>query len=141
MNNKSEYWGPQYWFFLHTITEIYPKYPNDVTRKKYYDLISNMPLFIPEEKIGNSFAELLDKYPVSPYLDNRDSFRKWMHFIHNKINQKLDKKEISYANSRKIYMENFIPKPVYVSKKLKINKNYIYSGLIMSSFLVILFTL
>jgi hypothetical protein len=141
MNNKSEYWGPHYWFFLHTITEIYPKYPNDVTRKKYYDLISNIPLFIPEEKIGNSFAELLDKYPVSPYLDNRDSFRKWMHFIHNKINQKLDKKEISYANSRKKYMENFVPKPVYVSKKLKIKKNYIYSGLIMSSFLVILFTL
>ena len=31
MNNKSDYWGPQYWFFLHTIGEIYPKYPNDVT--------------------------------------------------------------------------------------------------------------
>lgn len=141
MKDKSQYWGPHYWFFLHTITEIYPKYPNDVTKKKYYDLISNMPLFIPEEKMGNSFARLLDKYPVTPYLDNRDSFRKWMHFIHNKINEQINKKEISYATARKIYMENFKPKPVYISEKLKIQKHYIYSGLIISSFLTILFTL
>ena len=78
---------------------------------------------------------------VTPYLDNRDSFRKWMHFIHNKINEQINKKEISYANARTKYMEYFKPKPVYVSEKIKIQKHYIYSGLIISSFLTILFTL
>ena len=140
MNNKSEYWGPHYWFFLHTIGEIYPKYPNEVTKRKYYDLISNMPLFIPEEKMGNNFAKLLDKYPVTQYLDNRDSFRKWLHFIHNKINEKIGKKQMSYAEARRIYMENYKPRPVYLSEKLKIQKQYIYSGIFITSIIFIIFT-
>ena len=40
-------WGPHYWFFLHTIAMAYPIRPNDVTKKKHYELIQNMPLFIP----------------------------------------------------------------------------------------------
>ena len=39
-------WGPHYWFFLHTIAESYPMHPNDVTKKKYYDLIHLAQLFL-----------------------------------------------------------------------------------------------
>ena len=86
-------WGPHYWFFLHTISYTYPLYPNEVTKRKYYDLIQNMPLFIPNAKIGNTFSQILDNFPVEPYLVNRDSFIRWMHFIHNRINRLLDKEE------------------------------------------------
>ena len=141
MNNKSEYWGPPYWFFLQTIGEIYPKYPNAVTKKKFYDLITNMPLFIPEHKMGDHFARMLDKYPVTPYLDNKDSFQKWLHFIHNKINERIGKPQISYAHARQNYMEKYKPKPVYLSDKLKIQKQYIYSGIIISSLSFIIFTI
>ena len=82
-------WGPHYWFVLHTIANTYPLAPNDVTKKKYYDFIQNLPLLLPIEEIGNSFAKYLDKYPVTPYLDSRPSFIKWMHFIHNKCNTHL----------------------------------------------------
>ena len=44
------------------------------------DFIQNLPQFIPDEKIGNEF-EILDKYPVTPYLDNRNSFIRWMHLF------------------------------------------------------------
>ena len=40
-------WGPHYWFFLHTIAMSYPIHPNAVTKKKYYDFVQNIPLFIP----------------------------------------------------------------------------------------------
>ena len=30
----SNIWGPHYWFVLLTIAISYPKYPNDVTKKK-----------------------------------------------------------------------------------------------------------
>ena len=79
-------WGPHYWFFLHTIAMSYPHRPNSVTKKKYYDFIQNIPLFIPVESFSTRFSNLLDEYPVSPYLDSRDSFIRWMWFIHNKIN-------------------------------------------------------
>jgi hypothetical protein len=84
-------WGPHYWFFLHTVAICYPHRPNTITKKKYYDFIHNIPMFIPVENIASYFSQLLDQYPVSPYLDSRDAFIRWMHFIHNKINQKLEK--------------------------------------------------
>ena len=78
-------WGPHYWFFIHTVAESYPLHPNEITRRKYYDFIQNIPLFIPVPEMGNKFSQMLDKYPVTPYLDNRESFVRWTHFIHNKL--------------------------------------------------------
>jgi hypothetical protein len=88
-------WGPHYWFFLHTLAMTYPHHPNAVTKKKYYEFIQNLPLFLPVEEISGEFSKLIDKYPIVSYLDNRDSFVRWMHFIHNKINEKLEKPQIT----------------------------------------------
>jgi len=88
-------WGPHYWFFLHTLAMTYPHHPNTITKKKYYEFIQNLPLFLPVEEISGEFSKLLDKYPVSPYLDNRESLVRWFHFIHNKVNKKLEKPEIT----------------------------------------------
>jgi hypothetical protein len=93
---EPEIWGPYYWGFLHTIAFCYPNYPTTITKKKYYEFIHNLPLFIPTESISKSFSKLLDKYPVTPYLDNKTSFIRWTHFIHNKINKKLDKSTIKF---------------------------------------------
>jgi hypothetical protein len=90
-------WGPHYWYFLHTIAFCYPLHPNTITKKKYYEFIHNLYLFIPNKNISNNFSQLLEKYPVTPYLDNRESFVRWIHFIHNKINKKLNKPIISFA--------------------------------------------
>jgi hypothetical protein len=88
-------WGPHYWFFLHTLAMTYPHHPNTITKKKYYEFIQNLPLFLPVENISGEFSKLIEKYPITPYLDDRDSFVRWMHFIHNKINEKLEKPVIS----------------------------------------------
>ena len=109
MKYNPEIWGPHYWFVLHTIAHSYPLYPNDVTKRKYYDFIHNLPLFIPNEEIGNEFSRLLDKYPVSPYLDKRSSFIRWMNFIHNKVNVVLGKEEISLDDAIEIYKKQYKP--------------------------------
>jgi hypothetical protein len=83
-----------------------------VTKKKYYDLIQNLPLFIPIPEIGNSFSKFLDKYPVTPYLDSRPSFIKWMHFIHNKINVALGQPEATMDETMVAYYELYRPKEV-----------------------------
>ena len=133
-------WGPHYWFFLHTIAESYPKTPNDVTKRKYYDLIQNMPLFIPIEEMGNKFSEMLDRYPVSPYLDNRDSFVRWVHFIHNKFNVLLGKKEITLPQALDNYRNEYKPKPVRLSEKLNLKKHYIHLAVILTCvFLIYLY--
>ena len=57
----SNVWGSHYWFVLLTIAICYPIHPNDVTKKKYYELIHNFPLFMPDSRIGKNFSGLLDK--------------------------------------------------------------------------------
>lgn len=105
-------WGPHYWFVLHTIALSYPVIPNDVSKKKYYDFIQNLPLFLPIEEIGNTFSKFLDKYPVTPYLESRESFIRWMNFIHNKINIALELPELTLSESMRDYYEHYKPKAV-----------------------------
>lgn len=105
-------WGPKYWFFLHTIALTYPHRPNDVTKRKYYDLIQNMPLFIPVEAMGSKFNKLLEEYPVTSYLDSRESLIRWMHFIHNKINVSLEKPKITLDEFYVQYYEEYKAKDV-----------------------------
>jgi hypothetical protein len=130
-------WGPHYWFFLHTVAESYPLSPNQVTKRKYYDLIQNFPLFIPNEEIGNKFSRLLDKYPVTPYLDSQKSFVRWTHFMHNKINGILGKEEISLPLALDKYRDEYKPKVVRLSETIKVRKHIIYSVFILCCFLLI----
>jgi len=124
-------WGPHYWFFLHTIAINYPHYPNSVTKKKYYEFVKMLPLFIPVEQIANEFNQLLEEYPVVPYLDNRDSFVRWMHFIHNKINEKLEKPKISLGEFYKKYYDEYKPKQVKAMEYIKLKQKGIYAGVIL----------
>jgi len=107
MKLDSKVWGPHYWFFLHTIAITYPLHPNTMTKKKYYEFIHNIPTFIPVDSMSKYFSRLLDEYPVTPYLDSRDAFIRWMHFIHNKINERLEKPKISLEEFYKEYYEAY----------------------------------
>ena len=124
-------WGPHYWFVIQTISMTYPLKPNEVTKKKYYDFIQNLPIFIPNQTIGNNFAELLDKYPVTPYLDSRESFIKWVNFIHNKINMKLDKPIVSLEEGIQQYYEHYKPVELRNADSIKLRKKIIYSSIVV----------
>lgn len=124
-------WGPIYWFFLHTIAYSYPEHVNQVTKRKYYDFIQNIPLFIPVSEMGNKFASMLDKYPVTPYLDNRESFIRWVNFIHNKYNVMLGKEEVSLQESIEVFLEKYRTKPVRFTEKENIWRHMTYFVLIL----------
>jgi len=96
----------------------YPLNPNETTKKKYYDFIQNLPLFLPIAEIGNNFILFLDRYPVTPYLDSRESFIKWMHFIHNKINLANNVPEMSMEDAMINYYEHYKPKVVKNNEQL-----------------------
>lgn len=132
MRFEPEIWGPHYWFFLHTVAESYPMNPNDITKRKYYDLIQNMPLFIPDAEMGGKFSRMLDKYPVTPYLDNRDSFVRWVHFMHNKMNMKLGKIELSLPFALEKYRAEYLPKPVVFGERINMRRHYIHATLILT---------
>ena len=125
-------WGPHYWFFIHTVAMTYPIRPNAVTKKKYYEFIQNLPLFIPVESLSGEFSKLIDKYPVTPYLDNRESLIRWTHFIHNKINQKLEKPQISLSEFYVKYYEEYKSQNVKMVEYYKMREKVIYCGIIVT---------
>jgi hypothetical protein len=124
-------WGPHFWFMLMTLAVSYPLKANDVTQKKYYDFLTNLPLFIPHPQIGNKFSDLMDKYPVSPYLEGKDSFLKWVHFIHNKINTQIGKDEMTLTEALDAYYEQYKPKEIILREQVKYRKKLIFGAIIV----------
>jgi hypothetical protein len=125
-------WGPHYWFFLHTVAITYPHHPNAVTKKKYYEFVQNLPLFIPVEQISKEMEKMIDLYPITPYLDNRDSFVRWMHFIHNKINEKLEKPQITLNDFFVQYYNEYKSQNEKLAEFYKVREKLIYGGILVS---------
>lgn len=125
-------WGPHYWFVLHSIAVSYPERPNEVTKKKYYRMIQDFPLCIPHAESSANFAELIDKYPVTPYLDTRMNFMKWTHFIHNKVNEQLEKPTISFYDALELYYENYKPKEFRERKEKLMRERMVWLAIVVS---------
>ncbi len=125
-------WGPHYWFFLHTVAMTYPHHPNAVTKKKYYEFIQNLPLFIPVEEISKQLEKMIDLYPIAPYLDNRDSFIRWTHFIHNKINEKLEKPQISLNDFFVWYYNEYKSQNEKLAEFYRLREKLIYGGILFT---------
>ena len=130
MSTNSSIWGPPFWKTLHTICHHYPLQPNSIMKKKMYDFFHNLPVFLPDHDIGDKFSEILDQYPMKPYLDTRDALCKWIHFIHNQINIRLNKPQLSYKEYVKQY--------TYVPSEPSINKYFNYTGLVVITLLLII---
>ena len=82
--------------------------------------------------MAKSFEELLGLYPVSPYLDSRDAFVKWMHFIHNKVNERLEKPTMTYNDFYQSYYERYKPTEVKWKNFYKIRGQFIYLAIVIS---------
>ena len=124
-------WGPQFWFFLDTIAMTYPKHPNAVTKKNYYDFIQHFHLFIPVAEHSKNFNKLLSMYPITPYLDDRESFIRWVHFIHNKINEQLQKPKMPYNDFYTNYYQHYKNKITKNSENKRFYKKILYGTLIL----------
>lgn len=128
----AEVWGPHYWMFLMTAAASYPDNPNAVIKRKFYDLIQNMPVFIPNHDIADNFSRLLDRYPVTPYLDSRSSLMKWVHFIHNRVNVSLGRDEMSLSEAMERYYTQFKPRRIQFFEELKAREKIVYFFIVVA---------
>ena len=122
---SSDIWGPKFWFFLQTVAMTYPEQPDARSKKKYYDFIQNLPVFLPDKPMGTYFIKLLDDFPVTPYLSSGMSFMKWVHFINNKLNKAIDEPEIDFYESLEKYYEEYKPKEIRNKEMINTRKKYI----------------
>lgn len=99
-------WGPHFWFVMHTMAYTYPvSNPTPTTKRQMYDFFHRLPLFLPDAAMGGKFQDLLNAYPLTPFLDKRESLMRWVHQIHNRINRTLGKPRIEYQESLDKYRQ------------------------------------
>ena len=131
MGLNPEVWLPHLKFTLQTMAMTYPKYPTETTNKKYYDFIQNLALFIPLEPMGKNFLKLLDEYPVTPYLDSKMSFMKWINFIFNRIAEQMEKEGEEFYDSIERYYDEYRPKEMRNKELMKTRRKYIQFGVVV----------
>lgn len=95
-------------------------------------------MFLPVGENGKLFSEFLDEYPVTPYLDSRELFIKWIHFIHNKINVYLGKQEITYKAAMEEYYKHYIPKKIKKESDKKNREKYIFFAVLVVLIIIII---
>jgi hypothetical protein len=124
-------WGPSYWFFLHNVAFNYPLYPTTIQKKIHFRLIHNFHEFLPNKSIAGLFVKLLEQYPITPYLDSKPDFIKWVHFMHNKINVRLDKPTITLSEHYSQFKEAYEPQPTRLRRFLKERYTILYTLIII----------
>lgn len=129
-------WGPHFWFVMLTIAIQYPNNPNDVIKKKTFRFFTDLQDFLPNNDVRKKYSEILNQYPISPYLDSRLSLLKWVNFIHNKYNISLGKPFIELYNGLERYYENYKTDDSKISNLKKIREKYLLFGLYFSLILL-----
>lgn len=135
MKLNYDVWLPKLKFTLQTIALRYPETPNEVTIRKYYSLIQNLPVFFPDEPLGKYLEKLLEEFPVTPYMNSKSSFMKWIHYLFNKINSRIGKDNVSFYENLENYYQHYKPKEIINKEHIKYKKHILY-GSVFTIFLL-----
>lgn len=103
MKTTTNEWGPHYWYVIHITAFNYPERPTDfhkMSYKNFYDSIGNI---LPCKKCQQHYRTYLSKYPISPFLDNRNKLVQWTIDLHNIVNKSLKKPLFTYQQVYNIY--------------------------------------
>ncbi len=139
INLNPKIWGPHYWFFLHTLCFTYPSNPNDVIKRRYYDILMNFDLFIPHCEIAGVYRYLVNKYPIKPHLDTKEDLVKWGWMIHNNVNDLLEKNILTLDEFYEDYFHQFqTPKDQFITSLRKQIK-YIFFPLFFCVFIFVIY--
>lgn len=133
---KTSVWARQYWFVALTICLSYPTHPNDSIKKKYYELYQNIFLYLPPNDDIRPYYSYIERFPITPYLDSRDSLLQWLFFVRNKITDSLDFERQSRQSLMQEYYEQYIPK-----NTLEFEKHVFRKCLIGASMISVLFSM
>jgi hypothetical protein len=102
------FWGPAFWFSLHNGAARYPKEATTFCAQKMKGFIGGMPYIIPCENCSEHCRAYIDS--KQDQLDDICSERgKLFNFfvdLHNIVNKRYGKSEMSYADAMALYTTN-----------------------------------
>lgn len=98
-----ECWGPAAWRMLHSIASAYTY--SQVESKAFRALIQIWVSLIPPQQGGIFLKAYLRVNPLSAeHLRDSNNLFKWTYDLHNAVNQRLGKPNLSFTKAKSIYM-------------------------------------
>ena len=96
-------WGPSGWKFIHFVALGYPDNPTNEHINSYQQFYESLQDILPCPKCSDHYQQMIQQYPVSDHLTNRDALFRWSVDIHNQVNKRLGKSTTSYDQALAMY--------------------------------------
>jgi hypothetical protein len=105
MHLPPEVWGPIFWATFHLTSMSYPDAPTYAEKRAAKEFFNSMAHLLPCPVCREHFKEILSAMPVETWLDDRRSLTEWVWMLHNRVNVRLGKAEITQAEFVERYKE------------------------------------
>jgi len=106
-NLNTKIWGPNTWVTLHSISFCYPNNPTQEEKEKYKQFFELLGDLLPCKLCKDSYKEFINNGETKldySVLENRDKFTKWLYYVHDAVNNKLNiNYDVSYDDVVKRY--------------------------------------
>ena len=100
-------WGPCAWNTLHVTSFNYPQTPTDDQKIDMYNYLTSFSKIIPCMICRNDFTKMLNDYlqnDQSMHLNSGHNLSTFIVFLHNKVNEKLNKPTKTYDEIKRMYI-------------------------------------
>ena len=103
---QTNVWGPAGWLFLHSVAQNYPRDPSDQQKEDYYTFFKQVGNVLPCRYCRESYQQFICEIDTELNINvmkSRKTLAEWLYLIHNKVNEKLNKKGPTFENVWKQY--------------------------------------
>ena len=105
MGIEPRLFGPSFWGAIHYAALGAPETLDENHKLIYMNFYKSLPQILPCITCGQHFAELLHEIPINPYLNTSERLFEWTVIVHNVVNKRLNKPEISIVDARHKWMQ------------------------------------
>lgn len=88
-------WGPIVWTTIHLFALGYAEQPTYSEKRAAKEFFNGLQFLLPCPECREHFREVIGSNPVEPWLDDRGSLVTWTWTIHNQVNARLNKPNVS----------------------------------------------
>ena len=104
-NDSKNFWGPHYWFVLHSAAASYDsKQPG--SKQAFKDLLKSYKKIMPCDECKKHLQTNLEKLPPDLYFNSADNLFLWTYNLHDIVNRQLKKTSVEYPIAKRYYFEN-----------------------------------
>lgn len=105
-------WMPPFLFLLQMFAHSYADAPDPTLRKKYYQLLTDLHVALPDARWQMWYARSLDTLPVQAFLVDRHAVADWVHRLRSEVHLQLGWQPVSFSEHQEAFYRAFRPAPV-----------------------------